>query len=70
MKVITLASVILLATASMSLASEFCDGFEEGYKTIKGNNVYIPYCPYEPYTPYGSTPFQEGLKAGMKKAAG
>jgi len=68
MRSITLAFVMMLATASTTLASEFCDGFEMGYKTIKGNNVYVPYCPYEPYTPYGSTPYQEGLKAGIKAA--
>ena len=70
MRLIALASVIFLTTISGALASDFCTGFAMGYKTIKGNNAYVPYCPYEPYTPYGSTPYQEGLKAGIKAAGG
>ncbi len=59
---------ILFLTPLMAFASEFCNGFEEGFKTIKGESVYVPYCPYEPYTPYNSTPYREGIKAGIKKA--
>lgn len=47
---------------------EFCAGFEEGYKTIKGDMVLVPLCPLAPLTPLGSTPFREGLKAGMAAA--
>ena len=68
MRVLTLASAMFFATVTGALASEFCDGFKVGYQLVKGNNVYIPYCPYEPYTPYGSTPYQEGIKAGIKAA--
>lgn len=45
----------------------FCLGFEEGYKTIKGENIMMPMCPMEPMTPMGSTPFREGIKAGIAK---
>ena len=56
-------------TPSTSTAtSSFCRGFEEGYKLIKGKHAYVPYCRFQSYTPYGSTPFREGLKAGMKVA--
>ncbi|MER8967727.1 hypothetical protein NKI25_18730 [Mesorhizobium sp. M0808] len=59
---------VLLLTASPALADEFCDGFEEGYKTIKGDVAFVPFCPFEPFTPYGSTPFREGIKAGIAAA--
>ena len=48
--------------------AEFCHGFSEGYKSIKGGNANVPYCPYKPYTPYGSTDFREGIKAGQRAA--
>jgi len=62
---------LLLALAIFSMnatASEFCDGFEMGYKTVKGNNVMVPMCPMQPMTPMGSSPYQEGIKAGIKSA--
>jgi hypothetical protein len=48
---------------------EFCAGFEEGYRAIKGNMVILPICPIAPITPIGSTPFREGIKKGMAKAS-
>lgn len=48
--------------------AEFCDGFKEGYKTIKGDMVIVPICPIEPITPIGSTSYREGIKAGIRKA--
>ena len=54
---------------SVSAKSEFCRGFEEGYKMVKGDNVFVPFCPFEPFTPFGSTPFREGIKAGIKAAS-
>ena len=49
--------------------SEFCAGFEEGFKSIKGNMVIVPICPIAPITPIGSTDFREGLKAGIRAAS-
>ena len=46
--------------ASAGNQDEFCAGFKEGYKTIKGNLVIVPICPIAPITPIGSTPFREG----------
>ncbi len=48
---------------------EFCAGFEEGYKSIKGEMVIVPICPIAPITPIGSTDFREGIKAGMRAAS-
>jgi hypothetical protein len=68
MKIFIFSLALFIAGASSALASEFCDGFEMGYKTVKGNYVLVPLCPLEPLTPLGSTPYQEGLKAGIKRA--
>ena len=47
---------------------EFCAGFSEGYKSIKGDMVIVPICPIAPITPIGSTDFREGIKAGISAA--
>lgn len=54
----------------MSDQDDFKTGFEQGYKSVKGNLVLVPLCPLAPLTPLGSTPFQEGIKAGIKAAGG
>lgn len=46
----------------------FCRGFEEGWKTLKGELAIVPICPIEPVTPIGSTSYREGIKAGMRAA--
>lgn len=56
----------LLMTGTAS-ATEFCDGFEAGYKSIKGEFSFAPFCPFEPFTPFNSSPYKEGLKAGIQK---
>lgn len=48
--------------------SAFCNGFEEGYKTVKGDMVLVPLCPLEPLTPLGSNSYREGIKAGIDAA--
>ena len=48
--------------------SSFCRGFSEGWKTLKGELAIVPICPIEPITPIGSTPYREGIKAGMRAA--
>lgn len=64
-------SVVATMLATPVLANdqdEFCLGFEEGFKSVKGDMVMVPMCPIPPITPIGSTPFREGLKAGMRAA--
>jgi hypothetical protein len=51
-------------TAASSQGS-FCAGFEEGFRSTKGDLVPLPICPIEPVIPIGSTPFREGIKAGI-----
>jgi hypothetical protein len=69
------AAIVLVALAAQApapaLASpqdEFCAGFAEGFKSIKGDMVLVPLCPLMPLTPLGSTPFREGIKAGIAAA--
>lgn len=65
---------ILMLLASMMFTpfafggDAFCDGFEEGYKSVKGDLGVVPVCPVEPVTPVGSNSWREGLKAGMRAA--
>ncbi|WP_290900112.1 hypothetical protein [Hoeflea sp.] len=71
--VIAALAVALLYAAQPALADdqgEFCIGFSEGYKSIKGDMVIVPICPIAPITLIGSTPFREGIKAGMAAAYG
>ena len=35
---------------------------------VKGDMVIVPICPIPPITPIGSTPYREGLKAGIERA--
>ena len=65
-----LLTVLFVSLAANDVAAQrkspFCQGFEEGYKTVRGG-VILPICPIPPITPIGSTPFREGIKMGIKK---
>ncbi len=58
----------LVGSPTFAGQKEFCDGFKEGYKAIKGDMVMVPMCPLAPLTPLGSNDYREGLKAGMDAA--
>lgn len=60
--------LLLFSTAAWA-ESDFCRGFSEGYKTIKGDMALVPICPLEPITPIGSNSYREGIKAGIAAAA-
>jgi hypothetical protein len=70
MKRLSLFVIVLLALSSIAHANQgdFCHGFSEGYKSVKGDLVLLPLCPLAPLTPVGSSDFREGLKAGIKAA--
>lgn len=57
-----------LTQSTHATQEEFCDGFEEGYKSIKGDMALVPICPIAPITPINSTDFREGIKAGIRAA--
>lgn len=59
---------LMIAFASQASQAEFCAGFEEGYRSVKGSMVMVPMCPMAAMTPLGSTPFREGIKAGIRAA--
>lgn len=65
-----LSIIVLAITSAMVFATQadFCAGFTEGYKSIKGNMAMVPMCPMAPMTPMGSTDFREGIKAGIRAA--
>lgn len=50
------------------IEDNFEAGFEAGFKSIKGDYSIVPICPIPPITPIGSTPYREGIKAGIKAA--
>lgn len=54
----------------MPVEGTFKDGFIEGYKAIRGNNVMVPMTPMAPMTPMGHTPFRMGILAGIRAAGG
>ena len=56
-----------LPRSSRSEQDDFCDGFSEGWKTVKGDGSIVPICPIAPITPIGSTAYREGLKAGIAR---
>lgn len=51
-----------------SESDEFCEGFDEGWKARLGDGSLVPICPIAPITPIGSTPYREGIRAGMSAA--
>lgn len=63
---IFLASILLSPVALAK--SDFCKGFEVGYKSIKGDFSLVPLCPLQPLTPLGSTPYREGILKGQEVA--
>ena len=64
-----LLTIFTLAVLSISAdQAEFCHGFSEGYKSVKGSIIIVPVCPVAPVTPVGSTDFREGLRAGIAAA--
>lgn len=71
MKTVIVVLVLLLVAVGVfanTAQDEFRAGFIEGYKSIMGNWAYVPACPWAPATPWGSTPYREGIKAGILQA--
>jgi hypothetical protein len=71
MRILLILAVLLgLSNPAKATQAEFCYGFEEGYKSVKGDYSYPPPCPPKPPTPPGSTDFREGITAGIRAAEG
>jgi hypothetical protein len=50
--------------------NDFNAGFVVGYQLIKGMAAGIPGIPGQPGTPGSTTPFLQGVKAGIRAAGG
>ena len=50
--------------------NDFKEGFVVGYQLIKGTAAGIPGIPGQPGTVGNSTPFLDGIKAGIRAAGG
>ena len=61
--------VIGISHSAWAGQNEFCAGFDEGYKIVKGDMVIVPICPIAPITPISSTDYREGIKAGIRAAS-
>jgi hypothetical protein len=69
LKKIAAAALATIACAAYADDREdFCRGYAEGYKSVKGGSANPPACPGTPGIPGGSTAFREGLKAGQVDA--
>jgi len=73
MKILIL--TIALAVAGLTFTgvahadrAQFCAGFVEGFKSVKGNRARVPRCPREPRTSRGQTDFRMGITAGIRAA--
>lgn len=60
--------LLMMPMVVFASGDEFCAGFEEGYRMIKGDMVLLPICPLAPLTPLGSNNFREGIKAEILAA--
>jgi hypothetical protein len=68
MKNLIILAVLFMSTSLLAGQAEFCAGFKEGYKAVKGDIAIVPICPIAPITPIGSNDYREGLKKGMAYA--
>jgi hypothetical protein len=65
------ATAVVLAATLTSLSalagpSDFCNGYAEGYRSVRGDAAPVPACPQERPVPHGSSAFREGVKAGIQ----
>jgi len=75
LSVLILAFMISIFAASPAFASDFCDGFKQGYETgykqAKGTglNPLTPLCPLKPLKGFGDpdSDFEFGYTVGFKK---
>lgn len=71
------ALVVSFCFSSVALASEFCDGFKQGYisgyKQVKGTSLQplVPLCPLKPLKGFGDpkSDFEFGYTIGFRKGS-
>ena len=59
---------LFASSAFPATESEYCAGFEEGYRSVQGDMVLLPLCSLPPLTPLGSTPYRDGIQDGIARA--
>ena len=65
--------VLGLLLCGNAYASEFCDGFEDGYqkghRTISGFAGFSPFCPFQPFRSFDdpSDDYGHGFNVGLKE---
>lgn len=47
---------------------EFCAGYEQGFKSVRGNRAYVGLCPIVNTYSLTYTPFQQGIRKGVEFA--
>jgi hypothetical protein len=50
--------------------NDYEQGFEQGFRAIRGQSVHLPHIPHQPHTRHGRTPFQMGIMRGIERAKG
>ena len=66
--ILLLAFSLLVFSPSIAFASDFCDGFEKGYQSVKGDMALVPFCPFEPFVMTDKSDYQLGRQIGERKA--
>lgn len=59
--------LVFLFSMAFGQQSEFCEGFEKGYKSVKGTVVVVPVCPVAPVPGPDSDYYLEGVKKGAEE---
>jgi hypothetical protein len=60
--------VMMMLSASVLAGDTYCDGYIEGWKIVFTNNEHYPGCPGYTGSQAGVTPYQQGLKEGIRDA--
>lgn len=72
MKLLKLTALIsILFYSLLSFTDErqdFCAGYSEGYKAIKGDSASVPWCPPNSIIPPGGSAYRQGIRAGIRAA--
>jgi len=74
-KNIFLVAVFSILFSTSVFASQFCDGFEQGYKTGhkqasgSGFDPFVPFCPFQPFKGFNDpkSDYEHGYIIGLKK---
>lgn len=69
-KVLSAALMLAMWLPAVADQDEYCDGFRDGYRKIKGSTATVPACPKMPSKHENATDYREGYQAGIRAAGG